>query len=181
MTDGKTLYKLQGGLMVPAKSEPEKIPRKNPMIRSVIKRKTITIYKSEYDEWEKIKEEHSWTSLLKTVREGYIFFKQVMTNLTVKIESSATNNSRPVQGVERVQSSHRVQTSNPNSPKSLLLKEIKKAMQGDMTIVEFRESQLKRLTEKELDNMQKSEEELTKAWEKTQKKDLCLEDLKPPK
>ena len=181
MTDGKTLYKLQGGLMVPTKSEPEIIPRKNPMIISVIKRKTITIYESEYDEWVKIKEEHSWTSLLKTVREGYIFFKQVMANLTVKIESSGNNYSRPAQGIERVQSSHRVQTLNANSPKSLLLQEIKKAMKGDMTIVEFRESQLKRLTEKELDDMQKSEEELTKAWEKTQKKDLCLEDLKAPK
>lgn len=174
MTDGKRPnYKLQGGLMVPIKSEP--LPEKK-KVRSVIKRKTITIYESEYDEWEKIKEEHSWTSILKTVREGYQFFKQVMANLTVKVESSTGIINRSIPSREPLPSSHRTQIVDPKSPKGLVLAEIKKATEGKMTVEEFRKSLLKPLTENELSNIQKSKEEL----EKAQKKEIRLEDLKTP-
>jgi hypothetical protein len=177
MTDGKRLYKLQGGLIVPTKSEPEVIPEKKLKIKSIIDRKTITVYKSEYDEWEKIKEEHSWTSLLKTVREGYLFFKQVMSNLTVKIESSVGTINRSVPSRESLPSLHRTQKTDPNSPKAQVLAEIKKATEGKMSIEEFRSSMLKPLTKEELENIQKSEEELKMA----QNKEIRLEDLKTPK
>ena len=177
MTNKKRPYKLQGGLMVPT-TKLEVVPEEKLKIKSVIPRKTITIYKSEYDEWVKIKGEgHSWTSLLKTVREGHQFFKQVMANLTVKVQSGGYNHESVGIPIKRKVSSGRVPIVKPNSPKALVLKEIKKATEGDMTIEEFRESLLKPLTEKELENIQKSDEELVQA----QNKSICLEDLKPPK
>lgn len=174
MTDKKRLFQLKDGLMIPVKEIEVKTISLS--IKPKIKRKTITIQESEYDEWTPIKGEYSWTTLLKTVREGYQFFKQVMGNLTVKVESGAYNSEIVGRSTKRSMSSSRVQNLKPNSPKALVLAEIKKASEGDMTIEEFRESLLKPLTEKELLNIQKSDAEL----EKAQNKDIRLGDLKPP-
>ena len=179
MKDKKRLFQLKGGLMVPV----EEVVKTTLNIKPKIDRKTITIHKTEYDEWLKIKEEYNWTTLLKTVREGYQFFKKVMANLTVKVESGSypLYSTERVRGsLERIPSSDRVPKTNPNSPKAQLLKEIKKAMTGEMTVKEFQESLLKPLTEEELENIQKSEAELQEAWEKSQNKEIQLEDLKTP-
>ena len=177
MTNKKRLFQLKGGLMIPVKEETVEIKPVSLSIKSKIKRKTITIQESEYNEWMPIKGEYSWTTLLKTVREGYQFFKQVMGNLTVKIESGAYNSEIVGKPSKRSMSSGRVQNLKPNSPKALVLAEIRKATEGNMSIEEFRGSLLKPLTEKELLNIQKSDAEL----EKAQNKDICLGDLKPPK
>lgn len=171
MTNKKRLFQLKGGLMVPVKEEVEVKPI--PLnIKTKIKRKTITIQESEYNEWVKIKGEYSWTTLLKTVREGHLFFKQVMGNLTVKIESGVYNREIVGSGNERSVSSHITQPRSKNK----VIEELKRLSEGDMTIEEFRESLLKPLTEKELLDIQKSDAEL----EKAQNKDIQLEDLKPP-
>jgi hypothetical protein len=150
-------------------------------IKSKTERRTITIQKSEYDEWLKLKEEHTWTTLLKTVREGYLFFKKVMANLTVKVQGGVYQPESVGRPLKRIPSSNSVQKLDPKSPKALVLKEIKEASEGKMSIEEFQKSLLKPLTEEELLSMQKSEEELDEAQKKArEKKETRLEDLNPP-
>lgn len=175
MKNKRRLFQLKGGLMVPVEEEAKLTPK---IIRSTIDRKTITIHETEYKEWLKMKEEHNWTTLLKTVREGYQFFKKVMENLTVKVTSGYSPTERVGRHLERIPSSVNIPKIDPNSPKAQVLAEIKKATEGKMSVEEFRKSLLKPLTEEELGNIQKSEEELDKAQKKN--KELRLEDLTPP-
>lgn len=171
MTKKKRLFRLEGGLMVP---QPEAVKTHSIPIRSSIPRKTVTIRKSEYDEWEKIKGEHTWTTILKTVREQYIFFRKVMENLTIRVQAQSEPVGQGITRIKRPVSSLPIQN---NTPKSQMLKELKKLTAGKMSIKEFRESALKPMTEEELTKLQKSEEELVEAWEKQK---IRLEDLKPP-
>lgn len=131
-----------------------------PPLKKISRRKTITIQESEFNKWVNIKGVHSWTSLLQTVREGHEFFKKVIENLTVSVNSMPEPAGQSIQRIRRTPSSIRVQK---NNPKSQMLQELRKLTNGEMSVTDFRKSVLRPMTEDELLKIQKSDDELEEA------------------
>ena len=116
-------------------------------------RKTITIQKEEFDIWEQMKGIHSWTSLLRIIREKAEQLDQL---LSQQIVIGATN-SFPVQrnGILPIRQNRSIPSVLPMPTRPKYHEEYKKLVEEDKL-----KNLLKPMSEEELDKIQKSDEEL---------------------
>lgn len=138
------------------------------------KRKTITIQKSEWKKWQEIKQNQTWTSLMREARKALKEVEELRDVLKQAVINRVP--TTPKTGIKRIRKPPPKLNVRSKGVQAQFLKEFKSLnLDGENGFKKI----LKPMSEEELSKIQKDEEELKEKSEQFFKK-AELKDLNPP-